>query len=111
MCSGDTPRLARITVHPRKSLDPVYPEHTTVVENGGLEHDREYAMVDDDDVYVNGKRTDAVHRLRASYDEDINYVSLRRQEKPEAAAGTFHLEGDRRALDEWINKYLGIRLI
>ncbi len=58
--------VARLAVHPVKSLDPEPRERVTVLQSGALAGDREYAMVDADGEYVNGKRTAAVHRLRSA---------------------------------------------
>jgi len=60
------PHVARLAVHPVKSLDPEPRERVQILESGALTGDREYAMVDADGEYVNGKRTDAVHRLRSA---------------------------------------------
>jgi hypothetical protein len=88
-----TPRLARLTTYPIKSLDPQDHESSRV-EWGTLAGDREYAMVakpadaDHDPAaasvggrgdYVNGKRTAAVHRLRSSVDREAGTVTLREQ--------------------------------
>lgn len=58
--------VARLAVHPVKSLDPEPRERVRVLDSGALAGDREYAVVDADGEYVNGKRTAAVHRLRTS---------------------------------------------
>lgn len=63
------PRLARISVYPIKSLDAFEPERATITSSGPIAGDRRYAMVDAEGEYVNGKRTAAVHRFRASYDD------------------------------------------
>jgi len=102
-----TPYLARIAVHPIKSLDPVEREGAAIVANGGLEHDREYAMLDEDGRYVNGKRTADVHRIRSTYDEAIETVTVRRETDSEDAAERFDLEADRKALDDWLSDHFG----
>jgi len=60
------PHVARLAVHPVKSLEPESRDRVRVLSSGALAGDREYAMVDADGEYVNGKRTAAVHRLRSS---------------------------------------------
>lgn len=70
------PRLARIARYPVKSLDAQERETVGVVENGALEGDREFAVVDGAGEYVNGKRTPAVHRLRANYAGDLSRIRL-----------------------------------
>jgi hypothetical protein len=62
------PTLRRITTYPVKSLDPTERTPATVVENGGLDGDREFALFDESGDYVNGKATAAVHRLRSEFD-------------------------------------------
>ncbi|MEM4780587.1 MAG: MOSC N-terminal beta barrel domain-containing protein [Halalkalicoccus sp.] len=62
------PRLARISIFPIKSLDAFEPERAEITSAGPIAGDRRYAIVDEGGEYVNGKRTAAVHRLRANYD-------------------------------------------
>ena len=70
------PTLSRIAVYPIKSLDPAEPVSVAVRPDGGLAHDRRYAMVDAEGEYVNGKRTPAVHRIRAEYDLEADTVRV-----------------------------------
>jgi uncharacterized protein YcbX len=101
------PTLAHIAVHPIKALDPVSLDRAAITGVGGLAGDRVYAIVDADGNYVNGKRTDAVHRLRASVDLDANRVALgARGEEPRE----FHLDDDRAALEGWLSDYFGIEV-
>lgn len=73
-----TPHLARITRYPIKSLDPVSAESVRLDDGpGAVAGDREYAIVDADGEFVNGKRTAAVHRLRASFDAARRTVTFR----------------------------------
>ena len=101
-----TPRIDRITVFPIKSLDGVSVDAARLVENGGLDADRRYAAFDADGEYVNGKRTAAVHRLRAEYGDDLSTVSLSARDG-DPPARTFHLDDDRGALEEWLSAYFG----
>ena len=74
-----TPTVDRLTVYPIKSLDGRSVESVELVTNGGLAGDREYALFDSDDEYVNGKRERRIHRLSASYegpDTGIETVEL-----------------------------------
>jgi hypothetical protein len=102
-----TPRLARISVYPIKSLAPVERERAEIVANGGLDGDREYAVVDEDGDYVNGKRTAAVHRIRSTFDEEAGTVTLREADEAPASAETFALDGDREALAAWLGDHFG----
>jgi MOSC domain-containing protein len=74
--NGTTPHLARIGIHPIKSLDPVEVAQACIGPNGGLALDRAWALYALDGRWVNGKRTPAVHRIRASYAPDFSTVSL-----------------------------------
>jgi uncharacterized protein YcbX len=99
------PRLARIAVHPIKSLPPVERTRSTIVQNGGLEHDREYVILDEDGEYVNGKRTDMVHQIRASYDDSIETVSVRTNEETESRS--FDLETEWTGFENWLSTVFG----
>lgn len=99
------PRLARIVIYPIKALDGVVVPSARIRPAGGLEGDRELAIVDAGGRMVNGKRDDRVHRLRAAYDLGARTVTLR----PEGAAGsqTFHLDRERDRLAAWLSDYFG----
>lgn len=109
--------LERIAVHPIKSLDASYRESTRIVENGAIAGDREYAVVDADGAYVNGKRTAAVHRLRADYEfEDgrASSVSIRVADGAtnegsgsDPASETFALPAETDEFATWLSEYFG----
>jgi uncharacterized protein YcbX len=70
------PRLVRIRIHPIKSLDPIEVAEARIGPNGGLEHDRAWALYSVDGRWVNAKRTAAMHLIRASYAPDLRAVTL-----------------------------------
>ncbi|WP_117595230.1 MOSC domain-containing protein [Haloprofundus halophilus] len=94
--------LRRIFVYPIKSLDPQTVDAATVVENGGLDGDREFALFDADGRYVNGKRNRDVHRLRSAVDRRDGTVRL---EPRDGDARTFSLGSD--DLTDWLSSYFG----
>ena len=98
-------RLSRIRVHPVKALDAVALDAVEISSAGGLAGDRAFAIVDADGEYVNGKRTDAVHRLDA--DVDLGAGTIQLGVRGSADHETFDLEGDRSALEAWLSAYLG----
>ncbi|MCU4971251.1 MOSC N-terminal beta barrel domain-containing protein [Halobacteria archaeon AArc-m2/3/4] len=114
-----TRHLERILVHPIKSLDATSRETARIVDNGGLEWDRRYAIVDADGEYVNGKREQRIHRLRARFDLERETVALREhgdgdgheaengREEENDDGQTFHLEDDRAALAAWLSAFVG----
>lgn len=100
------PTLSSIAVHPIKALDPVFPGRISISDIGGLAGDRMYAIIDEHGDYVNGKRTAAVHRLRADVDLETGHVRFR--VRGEDSEGEFHLERDRDALEAWLSAYFGL---
>jgi len=74
--SPSYPRLARIQLHPIKSLDPIEVSEARIGPNGGLQHDRAWALYSRDGKWVNGKRTAAMHLIRAEYTTDLSRVTL-----------------------------------
>jgi MOSC domain-containing protein len=70
------PRLANIRLHPIKALDPVQVKEARIGPGGGLELDRAWALYSADGERVNGKRTAAVHLIRAAYAPDLASVTL-----------------------------------
>jgi uncharacterized protein len=74
--SSVLPRLANIRLHPIKALDPVFVKEARIGPNGGLELDRVWALYSADGRWVNGKRTPAMHLIRAAYSPDVSSVTL-----------------------------------
>jgi uncharacterized protein YcbX len=97
------PALARITVYPVKSLDGCARDSAVLGDHGALELDREYAMVDSNGAYVNGKATAAVHRLRSRFDPDTHELIL--GVCGEETERVFDLEADRAALHDWLSEF------
>jgi len=80
-----SPHLVNIRLHPIKSLDPVLVTETRISPSGGLALDRAWALYSVDGKWVNGKRTPAIHLIRAAYSTDLSEVTL-------------SVPGDRRAI-------------
>ncbi|HUL16934.1 MAG TPA: MOSC N-terminal beta barrel domain-containing protein [Terriglobales bacterium] len=72
----ERPSLTNIRLHPIKALDPVSVQEARIGPNGGLELDRVWALFASDGQWINGKRTAAVHLIRANYDPEITRVTL-----------------------------------
>ena len=70
------PTLALIRLHPIKALDPVSVTEARIGPAGGLALDRVWALYSLDGKWVNGKRTPAVHLIRANYSPDLRSVTL-----------------------------------
>lgn len=98
-------RLSRIAVHPIKSLDQHVRDEATITAHGGLADDRRYAILDGDGELVNGKRTAAVHRIRASLDEAAGTLSLETNDG--GSRETFDLPADLGDAEGWLSDYFG----
>jgi len=99
-----TPRLERITVYPVKSLDPHGGlESVEVRPDGGLAHDREFAVVDGSGSYVNGKNEPRAHELRSAFDPEAGRLTLR---GPDGEPAAFDVE-DRDAIEAWLSEFFG----
>ena len=70
------PQLANIRLHPIKSFDPLSVQEARIGAGGGLQHDRAWALYSADGQWVNGKRTAAIHLIRAAYSPDLSSVTL-----------------------------------
>jgi hypothetical protein len=95
------PTLSRITIYPIKSLDGLDLESTDVLPSGALRNDRRFALVDADGRFVNGKRTAAVHSIRATYDLDSLSVCFN-------DAQEFSLQEERREIGQYLSSLLDI---
>ena len=101
-----TPRLARIQLHPIKSLDPIEVREARIGSNGGLEHDRAWALYAQDGKWVNGKRTAAMHLIRASYAPDLSGVTLAVPgDRRKIPTMTFAFPGDTEQAGFWFSEY------
>jgi len=102
----ERPYLANIRLHPIKALDPVPVPEARIGPNGGLELDRVWALFASDGKWVNGKRTPAVHLIRAEYNQEISQVTLSvpgdsRKIKPT----TFSFPADFVLASKWFSDY------
>lgn len=71
-----SPRLTNIRLHPIKSLDPISVPSARIGPSGGLTLDRAWALFSVDGKWVNGKRTAAIHLIRAEFAPDLSSVKL-----------------------------------
>jgi hypothetical protein len=100
------PRLARLRIHPIKSLDPVELAEARIGPNGGLEHDRAWALYAVDGEWVNAKRTAAVHPIRAAYAPDLSSVTLTVPGDVRNTPGaTLAFPADTERAEQWFSAY------
>ena len=100
------PRLTGVRLHPIKSLDAVSVAEARIGPGGGLEHDRAWALFSVDGRWVNGKRTAAMHLIRASYAPDLSSVTLAVPgDRRKIPARTFPFPGGAEDAAEWFSVY------
>ena len=107
-----TPRLAGIRLHPIKSLDPVSVAEARIGPGGGLELDRAWALYSVDGRWVNGKRTAAMHLIRATYAPDVSSVTLAVPgDRRKIPARTFAFPRGYEDAAEWFSVYFEQQII
>jgi uncharacterized protein YcbX len=100
-----SPRLANIRLHPIKALDPVHVKEARIGPGGGLEFDRAWALYSADGQWVNGKRTAAVHLIRAAYAPDLTSVTLSVPDRRGIPTRTFEFPGGASDAAQWFSAY------
>lgn len=102
------PYLAEIYIYPIKSLDRMALSQATLLASGALQHDREFALFDQQGRFVNGKRNEKVHLLRSTFDADFKRLSLQIQGTDQNAV--FHIDDERSAMEAWLSNFLGFQV-
>src|SRR5467141_4521047 len=101
-----SPRLANISIYPIKSLDPLPVREARIGPGGGLEFDRAWALYSADGQWVNGKRTAAVHLIRAGFAPDISCVTLSVPgDRRKIPTKTFDFPRDTEAASKWFSNF------
>jgi uncharacterized protein len=100
------PQLSQIFVYPIKSLDRVSVTSAQVLPSGALRYDRQWAMVDVNGEFVNGKRTPLVHSLRAAVDLETQTVRFGLRQGP-LLSPAWHLAGDLPQIQAWLSDHFG----
>ncbi len=99
---SSTPVLAAISVYPIKSLDGIALNQAQLLESGALQHDREFALFDAQDRFVNGKRNSQVHLLRSQFDPALKVLTLQTET---ISSASFDLRTERAALEAWLSQF------
>jgi uncharacterized protein YcbX len=106
------PHLANIRLHPIKSLDPVSVAEACIGPGGGLELDRAWALYTVDRRWVNGKRTAAIHLIRAAFAPDVGSVTLAVPgDRRNVPARQFAFPGDTESAADWFSVYFDQQII
>lgn len=99
-------RLARINIHPVKSLDPQSVAEVVVLAGGALAHDRRFAVRDRQGQFVNAKRTPAAHLLRSNFDPAANRLKL--EIDGTGVVHAFDVDAQRREIGRWLSEYFAM---
>ena len=101
-----SPRLANIQLHPIKSLDPFPVKEARIGPGGGLEFDRVWALYSVEGQWVNGKRTAAIHLIRATFAPDLSSVTLSvLGDSRKIPTKTFAFPGDTASASKWFSNF------
>ncbi len=100
--------LRRITVYPIKALDGLQLDSVWVNPSGALYGDRQFAMVDDKNGFINGKRYPLVNQINAKYGADMETVTLSLNGLE--GEHTFELYAANVELLEWLSDALALRV-
>jgi uncharacterized protein len=112
MTHSAKPRLANIRLHPIKSLDAVPLKEARIGPGGGLELDRAWALHTVDGRRVNGKRTAAIHLVRAAFAPDIRSVTLSVPgDRRSIPAREFAFPQEAESAAEWFSVYFEQQII
>lgn len=99
------PVVKQITIYPIKSLDGISVSKAKVGTGGSLEHDREFAIVDGQGKFVNGKSNALVHSLRSAVDVEAGTMAFRHED--ETHWQQFHVQNDRQGINEYLSAFFG----
>jgi uncharacterized protein YcbX len=101
-----SPRLANICLYPIKSLDPFPVREARIGPGGGLEFDRAWALYSADGQWVNGKRSTAIHLIRAAFAPDVSSVTLSVPgDRRKIPTKTFAFPGDTASASKWFSNF------
>jgi len=97
------PFVSRITIYPVKSLDGIFLQKAQIGTGGCLLHDREYAILDGNGRFINGKSNAYTHLLRSKVDLENEMISFRHQ--AETTWSIFHLQKEKPAIDGYLTEF------
>lgn len=102
------PHVARINIFPVKSCDGFSVNSSLVLASGALEHDRQFALVDDEQQFINAKRTAAMHRLKLEVDPEQRSYRVGARDQQDSLQG--QLDNQAAQLSDWLTKYLSLEV-
>lgn len=100
------PAVSRITIYPVKSLDGIPLQKAQIGNGGCLLHDREYAIIDADGNFVNGKSSALVHTLRSNVNIESEEISFRLES--ETTWNSFHLANEITGINKYLSDHFNV---
>ena len=101
-------KVESVIIYPIKAFDGIKIESSTISSGGALLHDRRFAFVNDEEMYVNGKQYSRVHFVRTSFDLSTMQVEFHLSDIGERYR--FHLLNDTDAIEKVFSEYFSIRV-
>ncbi len=101
-----SPRVAAIYRYPIKSLDGESLDSVELLENAGMQGDRQFAIVDEAGQLVHAKRSPLLHRVRSEVDIPSRSFQLRTSDS--SVAGSWDSKEDRENLNAWLSACLDL---
>lgn len=98
--------VAKILLFPIKSLDGLDVERAELLASGTLKYDREFAIVDEQGKFVNGKNNPKVHLLRSHFQLAARTLTLEMNGNDKQQV--FNLDGERIAIARTLSEFLQI---
>ncbi len=102
---NEAPILSRIRIYPFKGLDPVEVDSALITPKGSLQHDREFALFDEEGNVISGKREKKLHRVRSTIDFETQVFRF----KYEGKVYKFTFD-ETRALEDFFSELVGYRV-
>ena len=97
------PVINKISIYPVKSLDGISLQKAQIGNGGCLLHDREYAIKDSDNRYINGKKNALVHLLRMNIDIENGVIFFRHE--TETGWHEFDLQKEKAKIDDYLSSF------
>ena len=99
------PAVVQLWLYPIKSLDAIAVERVSILSSGALKGDRQFALYDQHENFINGKRNALIHQVRSNF--DINQHKLTLSVPGDQISQIFDLDQDITALETWFSDYFG----
>lgn len=100
--------ISRIAVYPLKSFDPLLTDESLVLPGGSLQYDRQFALVNADGKFVNGKRAPLIHLLQAQLDPQQRELKV--NSHAEGNSRTWRIDSERAEIECWFSDYFSTEI-